>query len=206
MFDIQNYGSFIVAVLIFQLIPGAGTIAILNATARNGAAAGLAAVAGTLCGDFVFMLAAVAGLAAIMKANPFLFQLLQWFGAAYLCWIGFGLLRAKPDSARTEPEPIRPAWLYFRRAFAVSLTNPKVILFFVSFFPLFLLPGASSITLGVMMLHVTVLSLAYQSLLVLAGNSIAARLKSFPSSRKIATRIAGMALIGFGIKLAANNR
>ena len=52
MFDIQNYASFVLAVLVFQLIPGAGTIAIVNATARNGTAAGMAAVAGTLAGEF----------------------------------------------------------------------------------------------------------------------------------------------------------
>lgn len=51
---------------------------------------------------------------------------------------------------------------HFRQAFAVSLTNPKVMLFFVAFFPLFLRPGASLLTLGIMMLHVTVLSLLYQ--------------------------------------------
>lgn len=54
MFDIQNYYSFLLAILVFQLIPGAGTIAILNATARNGVSAGLGAVMGTLLGDFVF--------------------------------------------------------------------------------------------------------------------------------------------------------
>ncbi|HWI41437.1 MAG TPA: LysE family translocator, partial [Verrucomicrobiae bacterium] len=135
MFDIQNYGSFIGAILIFQLAPGAGTIAILNATARNGSAAGFAAVCGTLCGDLIFMLAAAAGLAAVMKANPLAFRLLQAFGAGYLCWIGYGLLRTKEDTASVGQEPMRPPWLYFRQAFAVSLTNPKVILFFVSFFP-----------------------------------------------------------------------
>lgn len=54
MFDIQNYTSFLVAFLILQMIPGAGTLAILTATARNGISAGLGAVAGTLFGDFLF--------------------------------------------------------------------------------------------------------------------------------------------------------
>lgn len=88
MFDIQNYLSFIIAIVTFQLIPGAGTIAILHATACNGRSAGMAVVFGTLSGDFVFMTAAVAGLAAIMQANPVLFEMLQFVGAAYLCWIG----------------------------------------------------------------------------------------------------------------------
>ena len=81
MFGIHDYLGFIIAVLIFQLIPGPGTLAILNATARNGIGAGLGAVVGTLCGDFVYMLAAVLGLAAVMAAQPMLFTGLQWFGA-----------------------------------------------------------------------------------------------------------------------------
>jgi leucine efflux protein len=206
MFDIQNYGSFIAAILVFQLIPGPGTIAILNATARNGVRAGMAAVVGTLVGDFIFMFAAAAGLAAIMRANPVIFQALQWFGAAYLVWMGIGLLRARVDSAVQTEEPRKLPWMYFRQATAVSLTNPKVILFFVSFFPLFLKPQASISTIGLMMAHVTLISLIYQGGLVVLGNRVASALKTLPSARKIATRLAGITLIGFGIKLATSNK
>ena len=206
MFDIQNYISFIAAILVFQLIPGPGTLAILNATARNGVKAGLGAVLGTLLGDFLYMVAAVAGLATLMQANPLLFQGLQWFGVAYLAWMGIQLLRSSMQTAPAKIEPQQKAWVYFRQALAVSLTNPKVILFFVAFFPLFLRPEASAITLASMMLHVTALSLVYQVGLVLLGNQIAQRLKVLPSARKIAMRLAGVALIGFGVKLALNNR
>jgi len=206
MFDIQNYGSFIAAILVFQLIPGPGTLAILNATARNGVGAGLGAVLGTLAGDFLFMVAAVAGLAAVMNANPAVFQALQWFGAAYLCWMGLQLLRARVASDAATTEPRRSASVYFRQAFAVSITNPKVVLFFVAFFPLFLRPDSSSLTLAVIMVHVTVISFLYQAGLVLAGNSMARKLEALPAARRIATRLAGVALIGFGIKLASSNR
>jgi threonine/homoserine/homoserine lactone efflux protein len=70
MFHIQNYSSFIMAVVAFQIIPGAGTITILNATARQGAGGGMKAVFGTLSGDLLYMLAAVLGLAAILSAYP----------------------------------------------------------------------------------------------------------------------------------------
>ncbi len=206
MFDIQNYPSFIAAVLLFQLIPGPGTLAILNATARSGVGAGMGAVAGTLVGDLIYMFAAVAGLAAIMSANPHLFNALQWFGAGYLAWIGLRLLRMLPTSANGMPEPGKTGWVYFRQAFAVSLTNPKVALFFVAFFPLFLRADSSLATLGVMMLHVTGLSLLYQGGLVLLGNAVARRLASLPAARRVATRLAGIALIGFGAKLALSNR
>lgn len=57
-----------------------------------------------------------------------------------------------------------------------------------------------------MMLHVTVLSLIYQAGLVLVGNTVSIRLKSLSAARKVSTRLAGIALIGFGIKLATENR
>jgi leucine efflux protein len=205
MFGVHDYLGFILAVLIFQLIPGPGTLAILNATARNGIGAGMGAVVGTLCGDFVYMLAAVLGLAAVMAAQPLLFTALQWFGAGYLVWMGIQLLRA-PIAVDAGEAPRQSGWRFFRQAFAVSLTNPKVILFFVAFFPLFMRADATPATLGVMMAHVTLISLLYQALLVLVGNAVAARLRAWPSARRIATRLAGVALVGFGLRLAASPR
>jgi threonine/homoserine/homoserine lactone efflux protein len=206
VFDIQNYTSFLAAIFVFQLVPGAGTLAILNATARNGVGAGLGAVLGTLAGDFLFMIAAAAGLAAVMNSNPIFFQALQWFGATYLCWLGLQLLRSQLTQDATSPEPHKSAWHYFRQACTVSLTNPKVVLFFVAFFPLFLRTRSSNTTLVAMMVHVTIISFLYQAGLVLVGNAVARRLRAIPSARKIATRLAGIALIGFGVKLAASNR
>jgi leucine efflux protein len=206
MVEIQNYAGFVTAILIFQAVPGPGTIAILNATARNGRGAGLAAVAGTLLGDFLFMLAAIAGLAAVMQGNPVLFRGLQWLGAGYLVWIGIQLLRRRVVDGPAAAEPERTAGAYLRQAAAVSLTNPKVMLFFVSFFPLFLKPGASGLTLAVMVLHVTLLSLLYQAGLVFVGNAVAARLRALPAARRVATRIAGLGLLAFGLKLALDNR
>jgi len=206
MFGIQNYASFVAAIVIFQLIPGPGTLAILNATARNGIGAGMGAVVGTLVGDFIFMVAAAAGLAAFLTANPFFFQGLQWFGAGYLCWMGLQLLRAPIQPIELGEEQGKAGWVYFRQACMVSLTNPKVILFFVAFFPLFMRPDSSTTTLIAMMVHVTVISLVYQAGIVLVGNVVVRRLSAIPSARKLATRLAGLALVGFGIKLATNNR
>ena len=206
MFEIHNYGSFIAAIVIFQLIPGPGTFAILNATARNGIGAGFGAVLGTLLGDATYMIAAAAGLAALMSTNPLLFQGLQWFGAAYLCWMGIQMLRTPVAQHDAALEPRRSARTYLRNALVISLTNPKVMLYFVAFFPLFISPGSSKVTLVAMMVHVTLISLLYQGALVLIGNAAAIRLKALPLARTIATRVAAIALIGFGLKLAASNR
>ena len=206
MFGIENYGSFIAAVIVFQLIPGAGTLAILNATARNGVAAGMGAVLGTLAGDAVWMLGAALGLAAVMQANPLLFQALQWFGVAYLLWLGVGLLRSAKSVAQAVEVRRQSARVFARQAMWVSLTNPKVMLFFVSFFPLFMSRDSSVWTLGAMMVHVSVISLLYQTLLVLLGNSVAARLKAFPLAQVWAKRLAGLSLIGFAMRLGWSSR
>lgn len=205
MLGIQHYASFIAAIVVFQAIPGAGTIAILHATARDGRAGGMGAVLGTLVGDLVFMIAAIAGVAAVMKANPALLRLLQLGGGLYLCWMGVGLWRASVSSVATDGGQRRTPAHAFRRALAVCLTNPKVVLFFFAFFPLFLTPGARPATLALMVLHVSVISLAWQTALVLIGNHVATRMRHLQWARKVAHRVAGVALVAFGVRLAVQH-
>jgi leucine efflux protein len=206
VFGIQHYLSFISAILLFQLAPGPGTLAILSATARDGVRSGLGAVLGTLLGDFLYMLAAVLGLAAVLAAYPIAFSAMRWCGIAYLIWIGLTFLRTASNSESTTAS-VPMSWrAHLRRAFAVSLTNPKVIMFFMAFFPLFLRSDASPATLGIMMIHVTALSFLYQFGLVLVGNLVSKRLSRFHSARTIVTRLAGVAIIGFGIRLALDRR
>lgn len=221
MFDIQMYPQFIAAILLFQLIPGAGTLAIINATARDGIGAGLAAVGGTLLGDSVWMIGAALGLAAIMNAHPTLFAVLQYFGVGYLLWLAWGLLRAQEEpTSESEPQsasssspscthtPVceqksapKHARIYARQAALVSLTNPKTMLFFVAFFPLFLRPEASAHTLVMMMLHVTVICALYQAALVYIGHWVARQFAGVAHAQVWAKRLAGLALVGFAYKL-----
>lgn len=205
MYGIQQYAGFLAAVVVFQAIPGAGTLAILGATARAGRRAGFAAALGTVAGDFLYMVAAVAGLAGLLHAYPAVFRSLQWLGAAYLCWLGIAQLRARAAGTAPGPQSAAPRWSHFRRALAVSLTNPKVMLFFVAFFPLFLRPGASTATLAAMMAHVVAISLAWQLALVYIGNEAAIRLRGRPAVVAGAHRLAGLALVALGLELAAGS-
>lgn len=206
MLGIQHYPGFVAAILLFQLVPGPGTLAILGATARDGVPAGMGAVLGTLLGDFIYMLTAMLGLAAVLAAHPIAFSAVRWFGIAYLIWIGLTYLRAASWGDQNA-EPMPRNWRsHFRRACAVSLTNPKVIMFFMAFFPLFVRADASPLTLGIMMLHVTLLSFFYQAGLVVIGNAMARRLSRIRAVRVISTRLAGVALIGFGVRLALDGK
>lgn len=205
MFEIQNYNSFIFAVLLFQLYPGAGTITILNATARGGIRGGMKAVFGTLTGDFIYMLSAVLGVAAILAAYPSLLNIAQWIGIAYLFWIGLNYIRLSANrSIHLELEGNN--WNFYRQALAVSLTNPKAIMFFMAFFPLFLGKNSRPLTLIILMAHVTIISFLYQTTLVLLGNATIQRLSNIRYIQVFASRLAGLAIIGFGVKLILNRR
>jgi len=205
MFGIEEYGTFIAAVLTFQAVPGAGTIAILSSTARDGRRSGAAAVAGTLTGDFVFMALAAAGVAGIIGANDLLFHALRLGGSLYLAWMGVSLIRDSFRPSPDEPGTSLTVAAHFRKAFAVSISNPKVMLFFVSFFPLFLPENAPRSTVAWMMLHVTALSALWQFGLVVLGNGVARRLRGAPRAREWGQRLAGVLLVGFGIRLAASH-
>lgn len=202
MFHILNYEGFVATILVFSAVPGAGTIAILDATARGGPRTGLAAVAGTLVGDFAMMVASVAGLAALLQLHPQWLQALQWFGMAYLAFLAWQMLRAPVQPQTTLTGGVAAPWLHFRKACLVSLTNPKVLLFFVAFFPLFLAPDASATTLAAMMAHVTLISAAWQGGLVAVGNRVALRLHAWPQARWIATRTGGAVLALLALRLA----
>ena len=202
MFGIHNYASFVLAIVAFQIIPGPGTLAILSSTARHGVRSGMGAVFGTLAGDFLFMLGAVLGLAAVLAARPVLLSSLQWAGIFYLCWLGLKLMRTPIEDQDAGPASMRGPWTSFWQAFAVCLTNPKASLFFMAFFPLFLTAGSRPQTLGLMMAHVSLISLAYQTGLVLAGNAVTMRFSRVKSARVWARRLVGLGLLGFGLKLA----
>ena len=206
MFHIQNYGSFIIAVIAFQIIPGAGTITILNATARKGIGGGMKSVFGTLSGDFIYMLSAVLGLAAVLGAYPTILSAAQWIGVAYLCWMGLKLLRTSKKNESTDIFKEKESWLYFRQGLAVALTNPKAIMFFLAFFPLFLSADSTPVTLLLLIGHVTVISFLYQTFLVLAGNAVSRKLAQWKFIRLAGNRLVGLAFIGFGVKLAFSKR
>ena len=81
MFGIIDYPAFVGAVLVFLAIPGPGNLALLTSTATGGRRGGISATLGVIAGDQVLMWAAVAGLAAILKASALWFTALQWVGA-----------------------------------------------------------------------------------------------------------------------------
>ena len=99
MFGIADYGAFVIAIIVFLAIPGPGNLALITSTGKGGIRGGLAATLGVIAGDQVLMWMAVAGVAALLAAYPAAFAFVQWAGAAYLAWLGWKMLTAKPGDA-----------------------------------------------------------------------------------------------------------
>jgi threonine/homoserine/homoserine lactone efflux protein len=201
MFGIADYGAFVAAIVLFLAIPGPGNLALITSTGKGGLRGGLAATLGVMAGDQVLMWAAVAGVAALLTAYPAAFAAVQWLGAAYLAWLGWKMLTAKPGDAPVLH--IRPKQ-YFQQAFTITLLNPKAIVFYMAFFPLFVDPARHQglITFGAMAATVAVLTFLYGLTAVLLTHFLAARMRANPVVARTLEKLAGVFLIGFGVKLA----
>ena len=202
MLGISDYWAFVAAVLVFLMLPGAGTFAVLTATAKGRLRGGYAALAGLMIGDWMLMLAAIVGVAALLAAHPVLFKCVQWLGVAYLVWLGVRLARASGQS-RAAHAPIASG-THFRQGFLITVINPKAIVFYLAFFPLFIDPARyqGPATLVAMGGTVSFLTFLYGSVLIVAGNWAARRLRAHASAGRWMSRLAGVALIGFGARLA----
>jgi leucine efflux protein len=201
MFGIADYGAFVVAIVLFLLIPGPGNLALVTSTSKGGIAGGLAATLGVIAGDQVLMWLAVAGVAALLTAYPAAFSAVQWLGAAYLAWLGFRMLVAKPGDAPVLN--IQPR-LYFKQALLITLLNPKAIVFYMAFFPLFVDPARHQglVTFAVMAATVAFLTFLYGLTATLLTHFLAERMRANPVIGRVLEKVAGVFLIGFGVKLA----
>jgi threonine/homoserine/homoserine lactone efflux protein len=201
MFGIADYAAFVIAVIVFLAIPGPGNLALITSTGKGGLRGGFAATAGVIAGDQVLMWLAVAGVAAVLKASPMLFGAVQWLGAAYLAYIGVRMVMSKPGDAPIIQ--IRPRH-YFRQAVGITLLNPKAIVFYMAFFPLFVDPAQHRglATFAFMAATIAALTFLYGVTVIVLTWRLADRLRSNPRWTRALNRLAGSLLVAFGVKLA----
>lgn len=200
MLGITDYGAFAAAFVLLLFLPGPGNLALISSASKGGLRGGMASVLGLLLGDQLLLWMTVAGVAALLKTYPPLFMLLQWTGAAYLCWLGYKMLVAKPGEGPSIQ--ITPGH-YFRETLLITLLNPKAIMFFFAFFPQFIDPANHQgwLTFSVMALTIAVLGFIYCLGVVLITHFMAERIRSSPYFSGFLQKLAGLCLIGFGIKM-----
>ncbi|MER7898520.1 leucine efflux protein LeuE [Streptomyces sp. NPDC096046] len=211
MLGVVDLPTYLAGLVLIILLPGPNSLYVLSVAARRGVRAGYTASAGVWCGDAVLMTLSAAGVASLLQANAVLFAVVQYAGAGYLTWLAIGMLRAAWGMWRTRAErtadgetPTPAGERPFRRAFVVSLFNPKAILFFVAFFvqfvdPAYAYPALSFVVLGVLAQLASVL---YLSALIFGGTRLAAAFRRRRRLSAGATSAAGALFLGFAVKLS----
>jgi leucine efflux protein len=209
-FGIIDLTAFVIGTIVIVLLPGPNSLYVMTVASSRGVAQGYRGACGIFVGDTVLMVLSTTGVASLLHSTPALFMALKYAGAAYLAWLGWGLLRAGIQTWRqgvslSEAGPVPDPGDPFRKALIISLMNPKAILFFISFFIQFVSPDyphpvLSFVILGVI---VQVCSALYLSALIFGGARLA---RYFRERRRLsATGLAGVGamFIGFGFKLAS---
>ncbi|MGW3207242.1 leucine efflux protein LeuE [Streptomyces sp. NPDC001135] len=211
MFGVIDLPTYLAGLILIVLLPGPNSLYVLSVAARRGVRTGYTAAAGVWCGDTVLMTLSAAGVASLLKANAVLFGIVKYAGAGYLTWLAIGMLRSAWQLWRTRREKAAegtgptaaPDERPFRRAFVVSLFNPKAILFFVAFFvqfvdPHYAYPALSFVVLGA---FAQLASFLYLSALIFSGTRLAAAFRRRRRLSATATSAAGALFLGFAVKL-----
>ncbi|MFB7719230.1 LysE family translocator [Nocardia sp. NPDC056100] len=200
--------SFTVASVVLVVLPGPDTLVVVRSLVRGGRGAGIRTSIGVLCGLMVWVGAAALGLAALLQASQLGYEILKIVGACYLLWLGVQSLRAlrRPavvDSA-AHSSPVSPLDRLgsFGAGLLTDLLNPKIGILFVSLLPGFVPDGYSVgwTTVGLGGIYVA-LTAVYCAALVMGANAIGDWMRSDRIRRRL-DAIAGVALVGFGIRLA----
>jgi len=213
MFGITHFEFFVVAVFLLNVTPGPDTAYIVGRSVAQGRGAGLMSALGISAGCCVHSLACAFGLTALLAASATAFTVIKFVGAIYLIYLGVRLIFAKPgaDEARGHargagaPKSLRQLFL---QGFWTNVLNPKVVLFFVSFFPQFVTAGTDQKALAFLTLGAVfvVMSMLWNSFVAWIAGSVTQRFSGKPSVKKWLDRGVGSAFVGLGIKLATASR
>jgi threonine/homoserine/homoserine lactone efflux protein len=211
---LQALIAFSFAAGLLSITPGLDTALVLRtATVEGSKRAGLA-VAGICIGCLTWGALVALGLGALLKASLLAFTLLKSAGAAYLVWIGLGLIlkpRDRCEIGANAPNGARDAaaggdFTWMRRGLLTNLLNPKIGVFYISFLPQFLPPGvaAAPFIFLLAVIH-AVIGAAWLACLIAATRPIAGVLKKAAVVRWL-DRLTGGVFLGFGVRLALERR
>jgi threonine/homoserine/homoserine lactone efflux protein len=192
------------------MTPGPDTAITIRNTLTGGRAGGVATALGVATGQAIWALATSAGIVALLVASEPLFLAVKYGGAAYLVWLGLQSLGAafRPatgHSAHASARPLTPP-AAFGQGVVSDLSNPKMAAFFTSLLPQFAPPDTASFAglalLGLLFSLLTLFWLVFYTLAIARIGTVLRR----PPVRRALEGMAGAALVGLGLRLAAENR
>jgi len=208
---IVDFPAYLAGVIFIILFPGPNSLFVLTIASLKGWRAGAWASLGIFIGDAILMMGVALGAATLLDSSPSTFNFMRMLGAAYLVWMGYGFIRdgierwRGAQSMATEGGGVN----YLNTlhpliaSLTLSLTNPKAIFFFVSFFAQFIYPGYAHPvhTFLYLALVLQLVSMTYLAGLIFAGQFFLSFFKNHPRSAAALWLIVGALLIGFAGKL-----
>jgi len=205
-FGVINIWTYIAGLIFIIIIPGPNSMFVLKTSASHGVLGGYKAAAGCFLGDAILIFLAYIGVASVIKASPILFTLVRFMGALYLLYLGIKIIQENFFSKDKDvAESLSVRGNVFRKSLTLSLTNPKSIMFYVSFFVQFInfsYPHAA-VPYLILATILEVLSFTYMTTLIFGGVSMSKFFKSRKQLTKFGNGIVGLFFMGFAARLAS---
>ncbi len=205
-----NVSVFLLMCVLLVILPGPDTAIATKNTLTFSRKGGIQTILGSCCGLLIHTFAAVIGLSAIIVKSAYVFAVLKYVGAVYLCYLGVKTLwilktiRSQPpvlhDETKIDHKYANQSC--FKQGFLTNITNPKVAVFFLTFLPQFVdATSATFLPFLIMGLIYTAITVLWFVFYVYLLDKISAFMKK-PTTKTVIEGLTGTILIGFGIKLA----
>lgn len=204
---VLNFWTYLAGLILIIIVPGPNSLYVLKTSTSSGSKFGYRAALGVFTGDAILIFLSFIGVASVIKASPTLFMMVRYLGAAYLLYLGAKILYSTFIQKARNKEGIETISVktekHFTRALLLSLTNPKAILFYISFFIQFVDFNYSHAWVPYLVLAtiLELVSFLYLSLLIFSGYLIARFLREKQVLAKLGNCTVGAFFMGFAAKL-----
>jgi leucine efflux protein len=207
---VVDFSGFLLGTLLIILLPGPNSLYVLTISTQKGWRCGAWGALGIFIGDSLLMVAVALGAASLLMSSPILFAVIRGLGAAYLAWVGYGLLRSGVKRwslgvhAQSYEIQERLMRLHpFIAALSLSLTNPKAIFFFIAFFSQFIHPDLANpaYTFIYLATVLQLMSMTYLASLICVGQFFSKYFVHHPRPAAVLWIAAGILFIGFAVRL-----
>ena len=198
--------GFAVAMLVLAASPGPGVFATTARAMASGFRPALAVIWGIVLGDIIFLLFAAFGLTMVARILGNLFFLVKICGGAYLVWLGIKIWLQKPEPVQSHQNSAsRSKWGHFVSGLIITLSNPKVILFYCGFLPTFL--DLSALTTVDLALVVAIITAVLSGVLITYAYLASRARRIFTTERAVKrlNRTAGGVMVAAGVAIAARS-
>ncbi len=204
MLDPTRLPVFMLAALVLLLTPGPAVLYIVARSLDQGRLAGMVSVLSVEAGNFTLVLAATAGLSALLFSSALAFNVVKYLGAAYLIYLGLKRLLTRETALTPEQLERQSLRRIFSQGYLVATLNPKTALFFLSFLPQFVDPARGAVSLQFFMLGslFVLMAIVTDGMYALLAGALGQSLKQAQPFLKAERFLVGGLYIGLGLMAA----